>query len=96
VDLTPEMVAKAQAGARLAGVGHAGFRVGAADRLPVRPASVDVVVTNGVFNLCVDKAAVLAEVARVLVPGGRLQMADILLEPHVTESELAAKGEWSD
>jgi ubiquinone/menaquinone biosynthesis C-methylase UbiE len=72
------------------------FRVGAADRLPVDSASVDVVITNGVFNLCLDKEAVAREMRRVLRPGGRLQMADILLEPHVTAEELASKGEWSD
>lgn len=95
VDLTPEMVAKAQANARLRGTANVDFRVGRAERLPLESASVDVVITNGVFNLCIDKTAVVAEIWRVLKPGGRLQMADILLEPHVTPEELQSKGEWS-
>ena len=53
-------------------------------------------VSNGVFNLCPDKPAVPAEAFRVLRPGGRLQMADILLHDDVTPEEVAHKGEWSD
>ena len=56
----------------------------------------DAVISNGVFNLCPDKPAVLAEVFRVLRPGGRLQMADILLHEDVTPEQVASKGEWSD
>jgi len=54
------------------------------------------VISNGVFNLSLNKPRVLGEVCRVLKPGGRLQMADILLEPHVTPEEWAVKGSWSD
>jgi ubiquinone/menaquinone biosynthesis C-methylase UbiE len=57
---------------------------------------VDVIITNGVFNLCVDKPKVIVEMARVLRPGGRLQMADILLEEHITPEQLAGMGTWSD
>jgi arsenite methyltransferase len=57
---------------------------------------VDVVISNGVFNLCLDKPKVLAEVFRVLRSGGRIQMADILLEDGVTAEEVARKGMWSD
>ena len=57
---------------------------------------VDVVISNGVFNLCLDKPKVLAEVFRVLRPGGRLQMADILLDDGVTPEEVERKGAWSD
>ena len=64
--------------------------------LPLPDASVDLVISNGVFNLCPDKPSVLSEIFRVLKPGGRLQMADNLLEPHVTPEEVAAKGSWSD
>jgi len=57
---------------------------------------VDLVISNGVFNLCPDKPQVLAEAFRVLRAGGRLQMADILLHNDVTPEEVAGKGEWSD
>jgi SAM-dependent methyltransferase len=96
VDMVGEMLAKARRNAEAAGVSNTDFRAGRADALPVPEGSVDVVITNGVFNLCVDKPKVVAELFRVLRPGGRLQMADILLEPHVTPEELAGKGTWSD
>jgi len=66
------------------------------EKLPLSDASVDVVISNGVFNLCSDKPAVLAEAFRVLRPGGSLQMADILLHDDVRPEAVASKGEWSD
>ena len=96
VDLVAEMLDKARRNAAAAGVTNTDFRAGRADALPVASASIDVIISNGVFNLCVDKPKVVAELFRVLRPGGRLQMADILLEPHVTPEELAGKGAWSD
>ena len=72
------------------------FLLGEIESLPLPDASVDMVISNGVLNLCPDKPRVLGEVFRVLKPGGRLQMADILLEPHVTPEEVAVKGSWSD
>jgi ubiquinone/menaquinone biosynthesis C-methylase UbiE len=90
------MLAKARRNAEASGLSNTDFRAGHADALPVPAACVDVIITNGVFNLCVDKPRVVAELFRVLRPGGRLQMADILLEPHVTPEELAGKGAWSD
>jgi SAM-dependent methyltransferase len=96
VDMVEEMLAKARRNATTAGVCNTDFRPGRADALPVSAESVDVVITNGVFNLCVDKPRVVAEIFRVLRPGGRLQMADILLEPNVTPEELAGMGTWSD
>ncbi len=96
VDATAERVAKARAGAAAAGVANAEFHHGDADRLPVADESADVVISNGVFNLCLDKPKVLDEVYRALKPGGRLQMADILLGDDVPECEVERKGAWSD
>lgn len=96
VDMTGPMVEKARANAEAAGVTNAEFRHGEADHLPAGDGSVDVVITNGVFNLCPDKPKVLAEVFRVLRAGGRLQMADILLNDDVTPEQVVTKGEWSD
>src|SRR5713101_5007976 len=78
VDMTPEMLAKADRNATAAGLSKTDFRLGSADALPVPGESVDVVISNGVFNLCLNKPGVVAEIFRVLRPGGRLQMADIL------------------
>jgi ubiquinone/menaquinone biosynthesis C-methylase UbiE len=64
--------------------------------MPLTDESVDVVISNGVFNLCIDKPRVVAEAFRVLRPGGRIQMADILLDDGVTPEEVARKGTWSD
>jgi arsenite methyltransferase len=96
VDMTPEMLAKARYNASLLGISNVAFVQGAIESIPLPDASVDLVISNGVFNLCPDKPRVLSEIFRVLKPGGRLQMADILLEPHVTPEEVAAKGSWSD
>lgn len=96
VDMTGAMVEKARANALEAGIGNVEFHLGEADHLPVDDGSVDVVISNGAFNLCRDKPGVLAEVFRVLRPGGRLQMADILLKEDMTPEEVARKGEWSD
>lgn len=96
VDLTEEMAAKAARNAQAAGVENVEFLQADGENLPVQAESVDVVITNGVFNLCLDKPAVLAELFRVLRPGGRLQMADILLEDGVTQEDLARMGAWSD
>jgi arsenite methyltransferase len=96
VDMTRPMVEKARSNALAAGIENVEFHLGEADHLPADDRSMDVVITNGVFNLCRDKPAVLAEVFRVLRPGGRLQMADILLKEDVTPEQVARKGEWSD
>ena len=96
VDFAAEMVTKATRNAQAAGVTTAAFCQAEVDALPVRDGSVDVVISNGVFNLCVDKPKVLAEAFRVLRPDGRIQMADILLEDGVTPQEVARKGAWSD
>ncbi|MBI1903475.1 MAG: methyltransferase domain-containing protein [Planctomycetia bacterium] len=96
IDMTAAMIEKARKNAALAGVGNVEFRQAEIERLPVDDGSIDLVISNGVFNLSTDKPRVLSEVFRVLRPGGRLQMADILLEPQVTPEEAAQKGAWSD
>ena len=96
IDMTPEMLDKAKRNAVSAGVNNIEFHLAESDELPVEDKTVDVVITNGVFNLCLNKPKVLAELNRILTPGGRLQMADILLHDDVTAEEVADKGTWSD
>ena len=95
VDFVPAMVTKAQSNAAVVGVGNVDFWLGSIDALPVSDRAVDVVISNGVFNLCPDKRKVVAEMFRVLRPGGRVQMADMLLYDRVTPAEVAQKGAWS-
>lgn len=96
VDMCEEMITKASHNAELLGLSNVEFVNAGIEKLPLPDESVDVVISNGVFNLCPDKPSVLAEASRVLRPGGRLQMADILLEEGVTPEEVAKKGSWSD
>lgn len=77
VDMTEEMLAKSRATAERMGLAHVGFREGLAEELPVENGWADVVISNGVINLCADKRATFSEIFRVLRPGGRLQFADI-------------------
>jgi SAM-dependent methyltransferase len=77
VDMTPEMLEKSRATAADLGFAHVEFREGFAEALPVADGAADVVISNGVINLCADKQAVFAEIHRVLRPGGVLQFADI-------------------
>jgi arsenite methyltransferase len=77
VDMTPEMLDKAGRSADELGVTHVEFREGLAEELPVEDGWADVVISNGVINLCADKRAVFTEIHRVLRPGGWLQLADI-------------------
>ena len=77
VDMTAEMLDKSRETARLLGLAHVEFREGLAEALPVGDDWADVVISNGVFNLCADKRAAFDEVYRALRPGGALQFADI-------------------
>jgi SAM-dependent methyltransferase len=83
VDMTPAMLERARVGAALAGFGNVRFHEGLAESLPVADGWADVVISNGVVNLFPDKLAGLREMARVLKPGGRLQVGDILVQKSV-------------
>ncbi len=85
VDMTPAMLEMARKSVSLAGPGHVEFREGLAESLPVPDGWADVVISNGVLNLLPDKLAALQEMARVLKPGGRLQIGDILVQQAVPE-----------
>jgi arsenite methyltransferase len=77
IDMTTEMLDKSRRTARVLGYDHVEFREGLAESLPVEDGWADVVISNGVINLCADKRAVFDEIHRVLRPGGWLQYADI-------------------
>ncbi len=96
VDLCRKMVEKARSNAETLGLRNVEFIEADIENVSLPDGSVDVVISNGVFNLCLDKPKVLAEAFRLLRPGGRLQMADILLHDDVTPNEVARLGEWSD
>jgi arsenite methyltransferase len=85
VDMTPQMLAKARAAAAEMGAVNVEFVEAEAERLPFADAAFDVVISNGVIDLIPDKDAVFAELHRVLVPGGRLQIADVTIQNPVSE-----------
>jgi len=95
VDMTPEMLEKSRATAIHLEFSHVDFREGYAEELPVEDGWADVVISNGVFNLCADKAATLGEVFRVLRPGGTLQFADIANGRPVPEEAIRDVDLWT-
>src|SRR5688572_30688661 len=95
VDMTPAMIEKSRANAALLGFDHVAFEEGYLEGLPVEDSSIDAVISNGVINLCPDKPAVLAEAFRVLKPGGRLQIADIVVGRPVPEDAKADISLWT-
>jgi len=93
VDMTPEMLARARQNAEAGGYRNVEFREGRIEALPVADGSVDLVISNCVINLVPDKAAVFREIARVLRPGGRMVVSDVVLErplPEAVASSVAA------
>ena len=86
VDMTPEMLERARTNAAKAGIANVEFRQGRLESLPVESGTVDAVTSNCVINLVPDKAAVFAEIARVLKPGGRVVVSDIVLERALPEA----------
>jgi arsenite methyltransferase len=95
VDMTPEMLDKSRATAVELRLDHVEFREGLAEALPVDDGWADVVISNGVINLCADKRAVLSEIHRVLEPGGWLQFADIANGRPVPEGALRDIDLWT-
>jgi arsenite methyltransferase len=87
LDMTDEMLALAQRNAREAGVRNVHFLKGVIEAIPLPAESVDIVISNCVINRSVDKAAVLSEVARVLTPGGRIGISDVVAEDRLTADE---------
>jgi SAM-dependent methyltransferase len=95
VDMTDAMLKKARATARKMGLRQVEFRKGFAEELPVPDASVDVVTSNGVINLCPDKYRVFAEIFRTLKPGGRLYLADVVVHKAVPDSAKSNVDLWT-
>lgn len=85
IDMTPAMLEKAAAGAREMGISNVDFRNGLAEKIPAPDGSIDVVISNGVINLCPDKVAVMEELGRILKPGGRIQIGDIVVHTAVPQ-----------
>lgn len=96
VDMTEDMRARARAGAAACRLSHVDVRGGDASRLPLDDRSVDVVISNGVLNLVPEKTRAIAEIARVVKPGGRVQLADIVIGEQLPESALRDVDLWTD
>ena len=95
IDMLPEMIDKARGTARATGLANVEFREGILEQMPVQDGWADVVISNGVINLCADKRRVFAEIRRVLRPGGWLQFADIANGKPVPESARANVDLWT-
>ena len=94
LDMTDEMLALARRNAADAGVTNVHFLKGVIEQVPLPAESVDVVISNCVINLSVDKPAVLTEMARVLRPGGRVGVSDVVAEDHLSAEERSERGSY--
>jgi SAM-dependent methyltransferase len=94
VDMTDEMLVLAEANRARAGVANVEFRKGTIEDIPLPDAAVDVVISNCVINLSVDKPTVLAEIFRVLAPGGRIGISDVVAEDQLTPAQRAERGSY--
>ncbi len=95
LDMTDEMLALAQKNAREAGVANVHFLKGLIEAIPLAADSVDVVISNCVINLSADKPAVLTEMARVLRPGGRIGITDVVAEDRLSAEERLERGDFA-